>query len=217
MIRRALSRFTLPAVLFITAGFALPAYAEGDGSAPTFNGGVYLFGRDVPVFGASTSGGSAGVIGLGYQMNIPTSKTSPWGWTIGADYGIGDSKVKSSNSGTSSTSELSLTQWSIHGGMLYYHKCCDDWYCGPEIMYLSTVPTFKDTGFPDDKLKPTNTYAFDAKVGGSIPMGPKWKLFGELNSLLGYSTYKETQSGTTIEANEWMTTETWLGGVRINY
>ncbi len=201
----------------LLASLAPVATAGSKNGQPDLSGGLYLFSRNVPVAGSTSGTFNAGILGLGYQMNGRLGSTTPWGWSVNAGYGLGDEKA-TFTSVTSSTNEVSLSHWDVRLGLDYYRDCCeDDFYCGPGLTYMSTTPTFKSTGNPDDKLKPTHLYGFDARLGGSIPLAGNMRLYGETSSFLGYGSYDETRGAEELKTTGWYTLETWRGGFRYKY
>jgi hypothetical protein len=209
-------RLTVTALAAI-ACLATAAQAMEHASMPNWGGSIYFFGHNAPVSGG-TAPAALGIIGLGYEMTGRLG-AGHWGWAVGGGYGIGGFKDKVTGSTTTSTDEISLTHYEIRLGFDYWDDCCDeDWYCGPGFVYESTTLTIKQTGFPDDKLKPYSVYGFDPRAGGAIKLGSSnMRLFGQMSMLLGYGSYKQTGTLAELKQTGWFVEPSWRGGLRFVY
>jgi len=206
----------MPTLLLLAiACMARAAVAEEGQGPPKWAGSVYLWGGDTPI---PTTLGKEGIIGLGYQLDMGMGPNSHWAWSANFGYGIGDLKEKITGPVTSTTNELSMSSYEIRLGADWWNDCCDKlWYCGPGFVYQSTSVTAKSTGNPDFDYKPFYTYGLEARLGGTIPMGKKWSLFGQTAESLTYGSYSQTESGTKEELTGWFTNWKWRGGVYMGY
>lgn len=211
MMRRAL----LPLLVLTLLSLSVAALAEnGNGRAATFNGGLYLFGRTVP-----TVVDDAGVVGLGYEMNIPIGQGN-WGLTGDFGYGIGNIKETQTGPGGTFEDELEVTHWAVRVGFDHWEDCCDKiWYGGPAFTYMSSKGTIKSTGSPDFELEPYTIIGLDTRIGGSIKLSPKLNLYGQTNFTIGRASWEQadTVSGDTFKEEKWVTMPGWRGGLRLNY
>jgi hypothetical protein len=182
---------------------------------PLWSHSFYAFNRNVPL--PSFNFSPVGVIGVGYELRHRLATGSRWSWSASGEYGLGGIKDQLTSAGTTSTQELSVTNWSARLGMDYWHDENDDYFSGPGIRYVSTTTTFKSSGGPDDKLKPFGLIGADVRVGGSVPLSGGVKLFGQASEFMGYGSYDETKSGDEQKFTGWFAMHTWSGGLRVKF
>jgi hypothetical protein len=206
---RSIALGTLSLALFAAVAVA------GPGKETKLSEFVSLYGGGAP----SLSGTTNGVLGLGYQLNIPMGQNHHWTASPGFEYGYGH--YKDEHTGTSpSTYESTTTSWGAMLDFLYFNDCCDDddFYCGPGLFYSSTKFKDKQTGSADFTTDPFNTFGLQMTVGGGIPLGgPKLELTGSATQRLGMTSYDHKASGSEDKASGITYSTQFSGGLRVRF
>ncbi len=212
-------RILVSLLLVATTSFAVaPARAEeGKGGADGLTGGIYLFSRDVPLPTSPTL--KQGIVGLGYEMTGKLGSSPHWGWNGSFGYGIGSWIEETTPSGgPTDKTELNLSHWEARLGFDYWDDCCDqDWFCGPALIYSSSKLKAKSTGSPDFDYEPVKTIGLDSRAGGQFHLGTNARMFGAMDMITGYSSFKQTETGTEVKIHGWSTSLGWRGGVRFHF